>query len=457
MKFVAFACLCLSAATAVFGLEMKAGTAKAVITPQDNMPRVLVTGKKHTAVDHDLFARALVLNDGAARMAIVTYDLNCLDVATPILRVRCRDELKIPPERLILLATHNHEAPIQIVPDNFAYGRWLADRIFDLVKQAVENEQGPVRLFFGSGEGDFVIRMGAEVIDKEIQVLKVARSDAPIAVLFNHPAHPIQATEDHIGVGHCGYALDDIEARLPGCLPLYADACGGNQFAVMPFGRGIPRVQRLGKALADAALSILNGPMQDVTGPIHSEMGIIALPLAPPMPREEAERLAAVMGAPLDIGLVPYPNRHRHTNWLRELLRRYREGLPFPEKTTDMVCTDDAFLVDRLPEDREFPCRYEETIVSTIGPLIFVAMQGEVCAPIGIRVKNEFRNDHPIMVFAYMGEHNLYIPTRTLVEANIYQGQVIQIQYACPVRWAPEVEQEMGDAVIQMIRTAITP
>ena len=83
-------------------------------------------------------------------------------------------------------------------------------------------------------------------------------------------------------------------------------------------------------------------------------------------------------------------------------------------------------------------------------------MQGEVCAPIGLRVKNEFRDERPIMVFAYMGEHNLYIPTRSLVEANIYQGQVIQIQYACPVRWAPEVEQEMGDAVIRMIRAAIS-
>ncbi|HPC17075.1 MAG TPA: hypothetical protein P5318_10490 [Candidatus Hydrogenedentes bacterium] len=456
MRIVVFACLCMSAASAVCGIEMTAGTAKAVITPRDDVPRVLVTGKKHVAVDHDLYARALVLNDGTARMVVVTYDLNCLDVATPILRVRCRDELGIPPERLILLATHNHEAPIQIVPDNFAYGRWLADRIFDLVQKAIENEQGPVRLFFGSGEGDFVIRMGAEVIDKEIQVLKVVKGDAPVAVLFNHPAHPIQATEDHIGVGHCGYALDELEARLPGCLPLYADACGGNQFAVMPFGHGIPRVQRLGRALADAAMSVLNGPMQDVTGSIRSEMAVIPLPLAPPMPREEAERLAAVMGAPLDIGLVPYPQRHRHTNWLRELLRRYREGLPFPVKTTDMVCTDDAFLVDRLPEAREFPCRYEETIVATIGPLVFVAMQGEVCAPIGLRVKNEFRNDRPIMVFAYMGEHNLYIPTRSLVEANIYQGQVIQIQYACPVRWAPEVEQEMGDAVIRMIRTAIS-
>ncbi|MCX5758224.1 MAG: hypothetical protein NTU83_06900, partial [Candidatus Hydrogenedentes bacterium] len=377
-------------------------------------------------VDHDIYARALVLNDGASRIAIVTYDLNCLDVATPILRVRCRDELKIPPENLVLLATHNHEAPIQIVPDNFAYGRWLAERIFDLIKEAIANEQGPVKLFFGTGEGDFVIRMGATEIDKEVQLLKVVKDDKPIAILFNHPAHPIQATEDHIGVGHCGYALDELEARLPGVLPLYADACGGNQFAIMPFGSGIPRLQRLGKQLADAAMAILDRPMQEVTGPIRSKLEVISLPLAPPIPRERAEQLATVVRAPLDIGLVPYPHHDRHTNWLRELLRRYKEGKPFPTKSTDMVCTDDAFLVDQLPEAREFPCHYEETIVTTLGPLIFIAMQGEVCAPIGLRIKNEFRKDHPIMVFGYMGEHNLYIPTRMLVESNMYQGQVIQ-------------------------------
>jgi hypothetical protein len=108
--------------------------------------------------------------------------------------------------------------------------------------------------------------------------------------------------------------------------------------------------------------------------------------------------------------------------------------------------------MDQLPEAREFPCRYEETIVMKIGTLIFVAMQGEVCAPIGERIKDTFRSEHPIMVFAYMGEHNLYIPTETLVRHNLYQAQVIQIQYASPVGWAPEVEQEMGDAVIGMIR-----
>lgn len=129
-----------------------------------------------------------------------------------------------------------------------------------------------------------------------------------------------------------------------------------------------------------------------------------------------------------------------------------------------MVCTYDTYLIHKA--DREFlekyasginndyPCVYEEVIVSRIGKMAFVAMQGEVCAPIGMRIKDAFRRlDMPIMVFAYMGEHNLYIPTREIVRKNEYQDQVIQIQYASPVGWAPEVEDEMVDAVIKMTKS----
>ena len=98
---------------------------------------------------------------------------------------------------------------------------------------------------------------------------------------------------------------------------------------------------------------------------------------------------------------------------------------------------------------------YEETIVATIGTLPIVAMQGEVCAPIGMRIKDAFRRDGPIMVFAYMGEHNLYIPTRELVRLDAYQAQVIRIQYACPVGWDPAVEDEMVNAVIEMVEQAV--
>lgn len=462
-----------------YASEMKAGVAKAVITNRE--PLVLTNGAKSATVLKDIYARALSLNDGNGRLLIVTYDLNCLDVATPILRSRAKKELGLDPSRLILLATHNHNGPIQIVPDNFNYGNWLADAIFELIQEAIRDEGGPASVSFGSGTGAFLRSVSAGPPDVEVQVLKIERGGAPLAVLFNHGTHPIQASSDKIGTGHPGYAMDDIEAAFPGIQAMYADASGGDQFIERPASfrkrlkkarkkgpeaveeANVAAAQEIGAELAKSVMRVLSGDMQDVTGPIHTTMDVLRLPLAPPISLEKAREFAARF--PEDLGLVPYPDGNRGTNWVRMLLYWYEKGLPFPKTTADMVCTDDTYFVHKTDSEQlkrfdysihdEFPCEYEEVIVALIGPLIFLAMQGEVCAPIGLRIKDTFRDDHPIMAFAYMGEHNLYIPTRELVELKSYQARVIQTQYASPVGWSPDVGDAMVEGVVELIRTMI--
>ena len=348
---------------------MKAGVAKAVITPDDWNELTTVMGTKATHKNHDLYARALTLGDGIHRLVFVTYDLNCLDVATPILRKRCRDELHLPPENLILLGTHNHAAPIQIVPGNFAYGRWLAKRIFDLISEAIQKERGPARISVGNGFGYFIRTVGNAPADYEIQVLKVTKGDQTLAVLFDQPTHPLQSSTTRIDVGHPGYAVDDVEAAIPGAQAMYTDACGGNQFPdrgarIMS---GTPQqVKELGQELCNAVLAIAAGKMTDVTGPITSKLDVLSLPLAPPLSYDDAKKLALRENVPLNIGLVPYPHPDRKSNWIRMLLKHYEEHIPFPKRTADRVCTDDGFLVQKMDDNREFPCRYEEVIVSKI-------------------------------------------------------------------------------------------
>ena len=91
--------------TGASALEMKAGVAKAPIT--NNQARVMVNSRLSLGTLKDIYARVLVLNDGRNRLVFVTYDLNCLDVATPLLRKRVENELGIDKSHLILLATHN--------------------------------------------------------------------------------------------------------------------------------------------------------------------------------------------------------------------------------------------------------------------------------------------------------------------------------------------------------------
>ncbi len=470
-------CLAILSPIKASAIEMKAGTAKTVITP-DNAAKI-----------NDIHARVLTLHDGTNRLVIVTYDLHSLEMATRILRKRCSRELGIDPSHLLLIATHSHQAPLGRLPENFPYQKWLANRIFAAIKEAITKEQGPVRVFFGWGYGYFVRASGNAPTDYEIQLLKVLREEQVVAMLFNQPAHLLRSSRTRkIGTEHPGYAMDEVERKLPGALAMYGDACGGNQWQTIPgagtdnltlwydmhpegrLSRTLPRkyadrleelAQIRGRELAQVVLKISEDRMQEITGRISSKMESIPLPLAPPLSCEEARKLAADEDIPLDIGFVC--KKDRSSNWIRSLLKHHAEGIPFPTKTTDLVLTDYGFLshgsvtapeLDELCET-ESAIRPEEVIVAKIGAMPLVAMQGEVCAPIGMRIKDAFRTEIPIMVFGYMGTHNIYVPTRELVRLNVYQAKVIQEQYGSPCGWAPEVEDEMVKGVVRLVRSVI--
>jgi hypothetical protein len=167
----------------------------------------------------------------------------------------------------------------------------------------------------------------------------------------------------------------------------------------------------------------------------------VALPLALPVSYKRAVELAQDVPMNASCTEVTYPLRD--TNWIRMLLRHYKEGIPFPSKISEYICTDEDFLVKALDEPRRYPCRFEEVLGARIGKLTFLALQGEPLASIGLRIKEALRQRGPSMVFGYFGEHNLYIPTRENVRLDLYQAQWLRVQHACPVGWSLDVEDEM--------------
>lgn len=366
--------------------RMNAGTARVDVTP--DRPRICASGDKPDPprAYSRLISRCMTLFDGRRRMALVNYPFNCLDVATPILRERCERELGIPPECLLLLATHNHQSPIQIVRDNFDYGHELAEKIFGALKQAIAGEEGPADLLFGNGYGYFTRSQLSYPPDYEIQLLKVAVGTRAKALLFNHPTHPQMGPRNMYGGSHPGFAMDELEVRYPGATAIYADGCGGNQYTFAPAGTTDPLAacRARGHELAEAVVRILSGPLEEITGPIESRMQVLDLPLDKPVPYRRALELAE--GIPLDAGLRAFPDPLRDTNWIRMLLKHYKEGIPFPAKISDYVCTDEEFLVRKLDEPRKYPCRFEEVIGGRIGRLTLLAIQGEPLAQIGMRI-----------------------------------------------------------------------
>lgn len=452
--FALAACFLISGASAV---ELKAGVAKAVITPK----KVLKTtaGKLNDGtmlssdgVAHDIYGRVLVLDDGSKKLVIVTCDLSSAGIITSTLRKKCKDDLGIDPSQLIVVSTHNHQGPMPRWKANFPYLKDAGNKIFEAVKQAIAAEKGPVKVEFGSGYGYWVRSSGSVPVDYEIQVLKVSYENEPLAVLFNQPAHPHQNSRTKIDVSHAGYAVDEIERLMPGVQAMYGDGCGGNQFAVPPDGKSRnytdnDQPQQLGIIEGNKVVEIMEGKMADVTGPISTSFHVLPLPLDKPLPYDEAKKLLG--NAPRDIGYNH--DMHRGTNWLRALIRYYEQDIPFPTKTTDLYFHPEGYAQEKPVEKLDMQNQIEQVIVARIGPMPLVALQGEVTAPIGARIKDNFRMKMPIMLFGYMGERECYIPTRELVRQDAYQAQVIRTLYASPVGWAPEVEDTMVTEVSKLV------
>ena len=110
-KICLIALFSLGALIHVNGQALKAGAAVRVITPDPLLPVSggVGTPKKSTEKKGDLFARAMVLEKGNTRIAIVSVDNLGW---TSALGDRSRELIKgIPPENILIGATHTHSAP----------------------------------------------------------------------------------------------------------------------------------------------------------------------------------------------------------------------------------------------------------------------------------------------------------------------------------------------------------
>ncbi|MBI3191156.1 MAG: neutral/alkaline non-lysosomal ceramidase N-terminal domain-containing protein, partial [Pedosphaera parvula] len=112
--------------------------------------------RKATHVHDELHARCLVLDDGQTRLAMVVVD-NCVVQRAVIdeAKRQIHEATGLPLERMMISATHAHSCPTvtpvgQSEPDA-AYNKWLAVRISDGVRRAINN-LAPARVGWGRGE-----------------------------------------------------------------------------------------------------------------------------------------------------------------------------------------------------------------------------------------------------------------------------------------------------------------
>lgn len=210
--------------------DLRVGAGKVDITPAaDALPEL------YRGIHDHLYARAIVVDNGVTRAALVTLDTGGIPTGLwQAVSTRLETELAIPATQLLLSATHTHSAPRQQQPD-------YIDKVVAAVAQAAQNLQ-PARIAWGTGLSWINInrtmvdpdtgrwREGPNYegpSDKTVAVVAFETPDgSPIAVYYNYAVHGVIAGQ-----------LDEVSGDIPGATSRYIEeSLGGDAVAVWSLG-----------------------------------------------------------------------------------------------------------------------------------------------------------------------------------------------------------------------------
>ncbi|WP_010588072.1 hypothetical protein [Schlesneria paludicola] len=289
--------------------SLMAGAAKVDITNDDAGP-----------ANDRLYAKALVLQNGADKAVIITVDAVAIGEIGPIknsylgnVRTGIENELQIKPTSVMINASHCHgivcsdvdvrtiqavkQAAKNLVPVKVGSGRGHENRIMENRRFKLKNgREVDARHAYSMPLDEDVAEVGP--VDPEIGILRLDRiDDGPqqgqtVAVVYNFACHPIQGVPSgHNTADLTGFASQVIEDNLSeGAVALFVQGCGGDINPVMYKDVEHPRnAEPLGQMLGLSTLKGLKKIQCNSDARLKVLNETITLPRA-----DVAERIAAM-------------------------------------------------------------------------------------------------------------------------------------------------------------------
>ncbi len=275
-------------------------------------------------VHDDLFARALVLDNGECRLAVLSIDLISLTPEVVIaVREGISERLGIPVSAIMLNCSHTHGGPSLrgfrgMGNRDEVYVDILIRKLIGAAKQAAD-EMVPAQLSYGESTVQIGISRRERTSTNEItigrnyggpvaplvQTLSINGTDGrTFALLFSHACHPTTMEGDnlHITADWPGAAVAHLKNRFhsetketgiaPNALPMFLQGCCGD---INPNRRSTwEAVDYAGRLVADAAHTArwnAHGRMEDT---LSGREITVKLPMRPPPPLEECMKELAL-------------------------------------------------------------------------------------------------------------------------------------------------------------------
>ncbi len=433
--------------------KWKAGVASTVITPERSMwmSGYAARTKPSEGKVHDLHAKALALQDAqGTRLVIVTVEL--LGISRPLrdwLEKEVNRCYKLPPEALLLNASHTHcgpavrESKYSIYGNTFyglsaeqiqqsrQYAETLQQKLLQLVGQAMES-LAPARLGYTHARAGFAMNRrlkterGFQIrpnpdgpVDQDVPVLRIDSPDGELrAVLFGYACHNTTLSFYKYCGDYSGFAQQYLEEAHPGVTTFFITGCGGDQ---NPYPRGtLTLAQQHGRALANAVEAALLPRARSVRGPIRAVLETVMLEFAEPPSREQLEKEA------------------KSTN---KYERRHAESLLKELKEAGRIRSTYPYLVQ---------------VIEFGDDLTMVALAGEVVVDYSLRLKAELPGPR-IWVAGYCNDVFGYLPSVRVLKEGGYEGGGAMRYTPLPGPFAPSVEKRVVDKVHELVNKVRAP
>jgi hypothetical protein len=405
--------------------RLKVGVAERVITPPVGVPLGGYAGRPgpSVGVHDDLHARALVLEAGGERAALVSLELL---YPTPELVKAVREEAEgkagVPADSVLVAAVHTHSGPSVFGLDPCLERSYL-DEYWSLlpglaasavVEAARRLAQASVRFGRGRLDGWTVNRRrpGLGPLDNEVGALLLEGVGGPVAAVVNLACHAVVLGHNNllISADYPG-AVSRAVKRLLGATALFlTGACGD----VNPFtpGTSLERVydrsvgtfadvEEMGTAVACEAVKSLMGSRREEEVELRAVGREVKLSVqqVPEVKLEEVVVVEEELRRALARGDEALASQLRFklgvARWALEVSRRVRERVPSGELATEVQAV-------------------------RLGSAAIVALPGEPFVEVGLAIKSG-SPARLTMVAGYSNDAIGYVPTDSAFDEGGYE------------------------------------
>jgi hypothetical protein len=418
---------------------LKAGAAQVNITPPVGCELVgQWVARKSTGVNDELFANALVLDNGSVKFAMVSCDVLSIGNTTrDRIRALIAQETDLNPNHVLLHGTHTHTGPAVIsalgTDADEAYRDWFVKAVAGAVKIANDRRQDaligigsgsapgwafPRRYWMKGGyvqmhprKGDPNIVRVQGTADPQVNVLYVTTpNEQPIAVVVNFACHSTVVGGEHVISADFPGAIRDVIKKVKGTqtVVLFANGACGDVCQIdvenpNHHEHGHRWREKMGLALASEALKVIAA--MDVNGAASSAIKIKQEILPLPIRDIPADRLAQAKAA--------FANRPMHP----------------PPRTRDEIVQRELIL---LSQDKERDANvYAELMAIRIDQAAIITIPGEFFCDLGKRIKAEGGFETTFVVELANGCVG-YLPTLEAFDGGGYETELVRSSKLIP-------------------------